>query len=333
MLTLTFIRNHREKLFSLGFFLGSQFLFSGSAFSIETYPIKPITFVVSSSPGGGTDGMARLIAESMSQDLRQPIIVENIPGAGGAIAAKIVAKSKPDGYKVLFTTGGFVIAPLVLPNSGYDPVKQFFGVRQIATVPLIVVVKRASIFNSLSDLIAFARKDDSITYASFGIGTPSHIAGEAIKQYSGIELTHIPYAGSSKALPDIQSGRVTFGILDASFAAPMIQQGVLKGLAITGQQRLNLLPDVPTLKEVGIPFELVGWYGVFVPAETGSEVIVKLRDAFDRSIAKSSVKQRILSSGLGYVDDSMSPIQWNKKYLEDMQQWDELIKKLNILKE
>lgn len=320
-------------MFFLSAIFGAQLLFSNTAFSIESYPIRPITFVVTSSPGGGTDTMARMIADSISQDLGQPILVENIPGAGGAIGAKIVAQSKPDGHKVLFTTGGFVIAPLVLPNPGYDPVKQFTGIRQVATVPLVLVVKGSSTFNSISDLIAFAKKGGSVSYASFGVGTPSHIAGEIIKQSLGVEITHVPYAGSPKALPDIQADRVTFGILDASFAVPMIQQGALKALAVTGQHRLYFLPNTPTLLEAGIPFDLVGWYGVFVAAGTNPRVIKQLRNAFDLAIAKSDIKQRIWSSGLGYVDGSISPGQWTTQYIEEMQRWNELIKKLNIRKE
>lgn len=311
----------------------AQILFCNTVFSAEAYPVKPISFIVTSSPGGGTDAMARLLAESMSNDLGQSIVVENIPGAGGAIGAGVVARSKPDGYKVLFTTGGFVIAPLLLPNAGYDPLKQFSGIRQIATVPLVIVVKSESSLNSISDLISFAKRGNAISYASFGVGTPSHIAGEAMKKYSKVEFTHIPYAGSSKALPDIQSERVTFGILDASFAIPMIQQGALKPLAVTGQHRLHSLPNVPTLIESGIPFDLVGWYGVFVAKGTNPEIINKLHSAFDRAIAKPAIAHYIKSSGLVYVDSSMSSDQWTKKYLAEMRQWEGLIKELNIAKD
>jgi len=296
----------------------------------DSYPSKPIIFVVTSSPGGGTDTMARMLAEAISQKIKQPILVENIPGAGGVIGASLVAKSKPDGYKILFTTGGFIIAPLLLPSSGYDPQTQFIGVRQVATVPLVLVVKSDSQINSMSDLVSQSKLNPTFSYASFGVGTPSHIAGEAIKQNFNIRITHVPYAGSSKALPDIQSGNVNFGILDASFAVPMIQQGALRAIAVTGQQRLGTLPSVPTLSESGVPFDLVGWYGVFVPTSTPSEIVQKLKLEFDDALSRASIKDRITSSGLGYVDSTLSIDGWNKKYRDEMRQWEGFIKKFNI---
>ena len=313
------------------FFYLSIALCTSSAIAIpESYPSKPITFVVTSSPGGGTDTMARMLAEAIAQKIKQPILVENIPGAGGAIGASFVAKSKPDGYKVLFTTGGFIIAPLLLPSAGYDPLTQFIGVRQVATVPLILVVKSDSQIHSISDLVAQSKLNPTFSYASFGVGTPSHIAGEAIKQNFNARITHVPYAGSSKALPDIQSGNVNFGILDASFAVPMIQQGALKAIAVTGERRLASLPNVPTLTESGVPFDLVGWYGVFVPSSTPPEIVKRLKLEFDDALLRAPIKDRIMSSGLGYVDLTTSSEGWNKKYREEMRQWNNFIKKFNI---
>ena len=295
-----------------------------------SYPSRPISFVVTSSPGGGTDTMARMLAEVMSQKMNQPIVVENIPGAGGAIGASVVANSRPDGHKILFTTGGFIIAPLLLPSSGYDPTTQFVGVRQIATVPLVLVVKSDSQIQSIADLVAQSKLNNTFSYASFGVGTPSHIAGEAIKQYFNIQITHVPYSGSSKALPDIQSSNVNFGILDASFAAPMIQQGALKAIAVTGQQRLAILPNIPTLSESGIPFDLVGWYGVFVPASTSSDIINRLKLELDNALSRQYIKDRIVNSGLIYVDSTVTPSGWTKQYREEMRQWESFIKKFNI---
>lgn len=308
-------------------------LFCRAAFSAEPYPTKPITFVVTSSPGGGTDTMARLLAGSMSPFIGQPIVIENISGAGGAIGAGVVSRSKPDGYKILFTTGGFIIAPFLLPNSGYDPIKQFEGIQQIATVPLVIAVKNDSSINSLADLIAASKSGNPISFGSFGVGTPSHIAGESINYFSGSKFTHVPYGGSSKVMPDLQSGILSFGILDASYAVPMINQGVLRAIAVTGQKRLSSLPYTPTLVESGIPFNLVGWYGVFAPTGTPKYIIAKLHDAFENVLLKGAIKERIKEFGLGDVDAAQTPSEWTKKYQEDMRQWDELLKKLNIAKD
>ena len=303
--------------------------FSPPSFA-NPYPSKPITFVVTSSPGGGTDVMARIIAEAMSRDLGVPVVIENIPGAGGAIGANQVARSKPDGHKVLFANGGFIVAPLILTNAGYDPVAQFLGVRQIATVPLVLVVKSNSQYQTLADLVSDAKRGERISYGSFGYGTPSHIAGEVISRDAHTQFMHVPYGGSSRAYSDIQSGAVTFGILDASFASPLVQQGALRAIAVTGQKRLELLPSIPTLIELGVPFPLVGWYGVFLPAGTDTEIVKKLKFALDDVISKPEIKERIVSSGLGYVDSSSTPAKWTLQYQSEMKQWDGLVKILNI---
>ena len=322
-----------KKLFFFLLILFTQVLFCSTVFGLEAYPTKPITFVVTSSPGGGTDTMARLLAESMSPVIGQPIVIENIAGAGGAIGAGVVSRSKPDGYKILFTTGGFIIAPFLLPNSGYDPIKQFEGIQQIVTVPLVIAVKSDSSINSLADLIAASKRGNSISFGSFGVGTPSHIAGESINYFSGSNFTHVPYGGSSKVLPDLQSGILSFGILDASYAVPMIHQGVLRAIAVTGQKRLSSLPHTPTLVESGIPFDLVGWYGAFAPTGTPKYIIAKLHDAFEKVLLKGAIKERIKESGLGDVDGAQTPSQWTKKYQDEMRQWGELLKKLNIAKD
>lgn len=309
---------------------GLSLFFSSPHIFADSYPSKPITFVVTSSPGGGTDVMARIIAEAMSQDLKVPVIVENVPGAGGVIGANQVARSKPDGYKILFANGGFIVAPLIFVNVGYDPVTHFLGVRQIATVPLVLVVKSDSPYRTLADLVSDAEKGGRISYASLGHGTPSHIVGETVVRNANVQFTHIPYGGSARAFADIQSGAVTFGVLDASYAGPLVQQGVLRAVAVTGQKRLAFLPNTPTLSELGIPFSLVGWYGVFLPAGTHSEVVEKLKLALDKAISRPNIRERIMSSGLGYVDSSSTPAKWTAQYQSEMKQWSGLVKILNI---
>ena len=196
------------------------------AASAQSFPTKPVRLLVPYPPGGGTDIMARLLAEPMREDLGQPVLVENKPGAGGALGAAEVARGAADGHTVLVTAAGFVIGPSVLKEAGYDPIKDFTGVSQIAIVPLILLTRPESPLNSLADLIAMAKRDgDKVSFASFGNGTPPHLVGEAIKQLGGVKMTHIPYKGGMQAMPDILSGAVTVGLLDAVSMVPFVKQG------------------------------------------------------------------------------------------------------------
>lgn len=288
----------------------------------QGFPAKPIRLVVPYPPGGGTDIMARLIAEPMREDLGQPVVVENKPGAGGALGAAEVARGPADGHTVLVTAAGFVIGPSVLKEPGYDPIRDFTGVSQIAIVPLILLTRPESPLNSLGDLIALAKKDgDKVSFASFGNGTPPHLVGEAIKQLGGVRMTHIPYKGGMQAMPDILSGAVTVGLLDAVSMAPFVKQGRLKALAVTGPKRLPALADKPTLVEGGIRFEGVGWHAAFVPAATPSAVVARLNRAFVKAAARADIRERIVSGGSVPIEPPYSAEQWTEKYRKEVAEW------------
>ena len=269
--------------------------------------------------------MARLLAESMREDLGHPVIVENKPGAGGAIGAAEVARGPADGYTVLVTAAGFVIGPSVLKEAGYDPVRDFTGVSQIAIVPLILVTRPESPLNSLSDLLALAKRDaDKVSFASFGNGTPPHLVGEAIKQLGGVKMTHIPYKGGMQAMPDILSGAVTVGLLDAVSMAPFVKQGRLKALAVTGPHRLPALADKPTLVEGGIKFEGVGWHAAFVPAATPPAVVARLNRAFVKAVSRPENRERIVSGASVPIEPPLSAEQWTVQYRKEVAQWAEI---------
>ncbi len=290
--------------------------------SAQSFPSKPIHLIVPYPPGGGTDIMARLLSESLRQDLGQPVLVENKPGAGGALGAAQVAHGAADGYTVLVVAGGFVIAPSVLQNAGYDPVKDFVGVAQLAIVPLIVLTRPESPLNTFGDLLALAKRDgDKVTFASFGNGTPSHLVGEAIKSLGGISMTHVPYKGAMQALPDILSGAVTVGILDAVSMTPFVKQGRLKALAVTGPKRLPALPGKPTLVESGINFDAVGWHAVFVPADVPPEVVARLNAAFTKAVSRPEIRERIVSGGSTPIEPPLSAAQWTAQYRREVTQW------------
>ncbi len=294
---------------------------SGAA-SAQAFPAKPLRLLVPYPPGGGTDIMARLLAEPLREDLGQSVIVENKPGAGGAVGAADVGRGAADGYTVLVTAAGFVIGPSVLKEAGYDPVKDFVGVSQIAIVPLIVVTRPESPLNSLADLLALAKKDgDKVSFASFGNGTPPHLVGEAIKQLGGVQMTHVPYKGGIQAMPDILSGAVTVGLLDAVAMAPFVKQGRLKALAVTGPKRLVAFPDKPTLVEGGIRFDGVGWHAAFVAAGTPPAVVARLNRAFVKAVSRPDIRERIVSGGSVPIEPAYSAEQWTEKYRKEVAEW------------
>ena len=264
--------------------------------------------------GGGTDIMARVLAEQMQSDLGQNVIVENRPGAGGAVGAGEVARSAADGHTVLVTAAGFVIGPSVLKTPGYDPTQDFVGVAQIAIVPLLVLVPPTSRFKSFQDVIDAARRGDTLSFASFGNATPSHLIGEAINHHAQVKVLHVPYRGGMQAFPDVVAGRVDFAILDAVSMTPFVKDGRLRALAVTGPRRLPALPDLPTLVDLGIPFDAVGWHGVFAPAATPKDVVARLNAAFVKAVSQPAIRARIVDGGSVPIEPALTPEQWTTQF-------------------
>jgi tripartite-type tricarboxylate transporter receptor subunit TctC len=297
----------------------------------QVFPSRPIKLLVNNAPGGGTDIMARTLAEAMKEDLGQPVIVENKVGAGGALGAAEAARAAPDGYTVLVSAGAFAIAPSVLKSAGYDPVKDFTGVAQIAIVPLIVVTRPDSPLNNLADLLALARKDgDKVTFATFGNATPSHLVGESMNQLAKLRMTHVPYKGGMAALPDLLSGAVTVGLLDSVSMSPFVKDGRLKALAVTGPRRLPNLPQLPTLVESGVPFDGVGWHAAFVPAATPPAVVARLNAAFTKALARPEMRARIVNGGSVPIEPALSAEQWTQQIKREVAQWAEVVRAAGI---
>jgi len=295
--------------------------------ALAQYPTKPIHIVVPYAAGGGTDIVARMLAGPLREMLGKPVIVDNKPGAGGALGAAEVARATADGYTLLMTAGAFVISPSVLANAGYDPAKDFTGVSQVAIVPLIVLTRSEGPLNTFADLIALAKKDgEKVSFASFGNATPSHLVGTAIQLRGGIKMTHVPYKSGMQAMPDILSGVVTVGILDAVSMTPFVKQGRLKALAVTGPKRLPALADTPTLVESGISFDAVGWHGVFAPAAVPPVIVRRLNEAFNKAAARPEVRERIVNGGSTPIEPPYTAEEWTKQYRREIGQWAELVR-------
>lgn len=288
----------------------------------QDFPSRPIRIVVPFPAGGGSDLMARRIAEPLRQALGQPVIVENRAGAAGNIGAEYVARAAPDGYTLLLTAAPFAIAPAMYPRLPFDPVGDFTPITQIAIVPLLVVTRPASALKTIGDLIAQAKADgEQVTFATFGNGSPPHLVGESIKLLAGIRMTHVPYKGSAGALSDIASGQVTVGILDAVSMTPMVRSGRFRALAITGPKRSPALPNVPTLSESGVAFDTVGWHALFGPANMAPALAERIGQAVNAVLARNEMREFILAGGSIPVEPATNVAGWRSQFEQDVRTW------------
>ncbi|HVO88090.1 MAG TPA: tripartite tricarboxylate transporter substrate-binding protein, partial [Casimicrobiaceae bacterium] len=224
--------------------------------SADTYPSRPIRIIVSYAPGGGTDLIARTLAKKLNEAMGEPVIVENHAGAGGNIGTELVAKAPPDGYMLTLVPSSHAIAPLFYPNLPFDVFKDFTFIGLLASGPNIVVVNPNVPAKSIQELVALAKsKPGELTFASAGVGSSTHLAGEYFNSVTGIKALHVPYKGSSQAEADVVGGRIAYMVDSIPSALPKVQAGQVRALATTGKTRFASLPDVPTVQEAGFPYE------------------------------------------------------------------------------
>lgn len=281
--------------------LGATLAFAGTAMAQAHFPSRPVTLTVGFAPGGGTDTMARIVAQKLSQNIGQSVVVENRAGAGGNIAAQHIATSPPDGYTIhLSSVGPLTVAPAMQKNLPYDAKKDIAPITMGAVFPNVFVVHPNVPAKTLAEFVQLAKsKPSEITYASSGVGGAGHLSGELFKQRAGIEMVHVPYKGGGPAMTDLLGGRVSMYPAVPSTALPHVQAGKLRALAVTGPKRLATMPDVPTVAESGYPgFEAVNWYCFVAPGKTPKEVI----DFWNREIVKAlndpQVKSELAKHGL-----------------------------------
>ncbi len=265
----------------------------------QTYPAKPVRVVIPYPPGGPTDILGRIVAQGLSARLGQQFVVENKPGASGMIGADMVAKAPADGYTLLVNASLHVITPSLFLKMSHDPIKDFAPITQIAQVPLVLVVNQQNPAKSLKDVIAQAKaQPGKLAYASSGNGTAPHLAGEAFKMATGVDVPHVPYKGSAPALADIIGGHVTYMFDSLPSSTSFIKQGTLRPLAVTTTKRVGSLPDVPTVAESGIPnFDISTWYGVWAPAGTPKDILRKVSSEISAILKDPEVAKRIASMG------------------------------------
>ena len=291
------------------------------------YPIKPIKMVVPFPAGGTTDIMARAVAADLQKTFGQPVIVDNKAGAGGNIGSDFVAKAAPDGYTLLMgTVGTHAINVSLYPKMPYDAVKDFAPVSLVAGVPNVLVSAPGYPIASVKDLIDAAKKaPDSVTFASSGSGTSIHLSGELFKQLAGVQMTHVPYKGSSSALPDVMSGQVNVMFDNAPSVMQHIRGGKLKAIAVTSSKRSPALPNVPTIAESGLPgFEASSWFGVLAPAGTPKEIVDKLSQAIAKSLQTVEMKARLAGQGAEAVGNT--PEQFAAHIKSEIDKWAKVVK-------
>lgn len=293
----TFTRNlSRLALLALSALIGSSLAIAQTE---ANYPSKPITLVVTYPPGGGADAMARLIAPKLSEALGQSVIVDNKPGAGGQIGAAAVAKAPADGYTLMLDASSFAVNPALYPKLPYDTMKAFKPVGVVALFPNVVLVNSGFPAQSVTDLIAIARKSkDSVSFASSGNGSAQHLAGALFESAAGIDIVHVPYKGGGPALNDVIGGQVPLFFGNLASTLQHVQGGKLRALAVTSSKRSPILPGVPTLSEAGVKgAEIHEWNALFVPAATPPAIINKLVSAFQRALEAPEVRQRVAQLG------------------------------------
>ena len=252
---------------------------SASHVAGQDYPNAPIRLIVAFAAGGSSDVLARAVAKAMGEGLGQTVVVENRPGAGGNIGAQSVARADPDGYTVLFGTNGtLAVGPALYKDLKYDPVRDLAPVGMLHKLPNVLVIHPSIPASNLHELIAFARsKPGELTFASAGVGSASHLAGELLKAAANIDILHVPYRGGGAAMPDLLSGRVSMMIETIPNALPAVRNGTLRALGVTTPTRSSSAPDLPTLAEAGLPdFDVTSWTGLFVPAGTPRPIIERL---------------------------------------------------------
>lgn len=297
------------------------------------YPDQPLRIIVPFPPGGTNDMLGRAFAERLSLAFGQPVIVENRGGAGTAIGAQAAATARPDGYTLLLgTSTTFVLNPALRPNRlSYDPVRDFTMVSIMAEVPLVFVANAQRPMRSLAEMVGYARTSPGrLTYSSAGTATSLHLAGEMFARAANIEMVHVPYPGSAPAMLGVVRGDVAVMVEVVSGAMVSIQSGRVIPLAVTSEERMSILPEVPTVAESGYPgFQALGFFGLALPRATPAPIVERLREATNRILAQGSMRAHFEPSGLTILGPRNAA--GVELYLErDRERWIPLIRSLNI---
>lgn len=266
----------------------------------ETWPTKPLRVIVPIGAGSSVDLVARIVCAQLSDQLGQPIIVENRPGAGQTLGAAAVAKAEPDGYTLLVNSSAHTIGPALHPNAGYHPARDFIAVAPLGASPFVLVVPPERGFRTVADLVNAANaKPGSFNYSSPGVGSGSHLSAERFRQAARVQATHVPFKGGVEAMTEVMAGRIDFFFVVLGPALPHIREGKLTALAVNGEQRSAALPNVPTIAEAGFADAAnPTWFGLFLPARTPHEIVDRLRREAIKALQTPKVREKLIVLGV-----------------------------------
>ena len=309
---------------------GAVMVTTGNAAAQTRYPEKPIRVLAGFPAGSSPDIVARLLGQKFAEALGQPVVVENVTGAAGNIAAERVAKAAPDGYTLALAVNAQIIMNASLYKLSFDPVKDFAPISQLYVSPNILVVHSAVQAKSVQDLLALARaQPGGLTFASGGGGSSPHMAGELLKSMAGADIRHIPYKGVVAAIPDLLGGRVTMMFGPMPVVLPLVREGKLRALAVTSLRRSSALPELPTVDESGVRgFEVTFWGGLLAPAGTPATIIGKLHFETVTALAKSDIRAKFSDLGLEAIGNS--PDEFAAVIKSEIPKWAKVIKESGL---
>ncbi|MFO1330067.1 MAG: tripartite tricarboxylate transporter substrate binding protein [Rubrivivax sp.] len=298
---------------------------TGPTLAQESWPTKPVRLIVPFAPGGSTDVIGRLLGQKLSALWGQPVVVENRAGAGGNVGADVVAKAAPDGYTLLMASGSVTINPNLYKRMPFDTVKDLAPITNVAQGPMLVVVQDGSPYKSLKDLIAAAKaKPGGINFASAGVGSQVHLAGENFADAAGVDLQHVPYKGESLGYNDLIAGQVQMMVGNFAAASALLGPGRLRALAVTSKARVPQMPELPTAHEAGLPnFENIGWFGLFAPAGTPVAVLQKVHRDTAKVMAETEVKARLYVQGMSPVVNSTAD--FTRQIEQELKRWAQVV--------
>jgi tripartite-type tricarboxylate transporter receptor subunit TctC len=305
-------------------------LLANHAAAQSDYPSRPVRIVVPSSPGGGTDILARVLADHLARSMGGQFFVENRPGAGQMIGIEQVARAAPDGYTLLMAASTLAINPAMYKKVSYDAVRDFAPITQVASLPNVLVVHPSLPVQSLGELIALAKqKPGQLIYASAGIGTSPHMGVELLKSMAGIDLVHVPFRGTGPAITEVLSGRIPIGLPNTLSAKPLIDGGQFRALAVTGAKRAEGLPNIPTVAEAGVPnYEALQWYGLLAPAGTSADIVARLQREVAQALGRPEIQERLATDGAEAVGST--PSAFAQLIKDELEKWAKVARDANI---
>jgi tripartite-type tricarboxylate transporter receptor subunit TctC len=294
---------------------------AGAAEAQSNYPSRPVRIVVPSPPAGGTDIIARVLAQYFSTTMGQQFFVENRPGAGNMIGIESVARAAPDGYTLLFVPSTLALNSIMYKKVSYDPVRDFAPITLAAVAPNVLVVNPKVPAHSVAELIALAKqKPGQLTYGTPGIGTSPHMSMELFKSLAGVDLQHVPYRGTAPAMTDVISGQIAAMFSNALTAKPQIESGAIRALGVSTRKRSEAMPNLPSIAEAGVPnYEATQWYGLVAPAGTPAEIVARLNAEVTQALRIQDMQEKLASDGAEPV--GTTPAEFAAHIKSELEKW------------